>query len=84
MQGCKESVSIVLKATAKLLNMPQEYKGITYTDDQIKLMRDWVNDCQWREDADNDFIDELTDLEILKGVNRHYEGGLTSFILDIT
>ena len=63
--------------------MPQEYKGITYTDDQIKLMRDWVNDCQWQEDTDNDFIDELTDIEILKGVNLHYEGGLASFILDI-
>lgn len=54
----------------------------TFTPDQIKAMRDWAKDCQWAEDSDSDFIDELTDLQVIKGVASNYAGGLPQFIID--
>lgn len=58
------------------------YKGIDYTPAQIKAMREWAKDCQWAEDQGSDFIDELDDLQILKGVAQHYGGGLAQFVID--
>lgn len=58
------------------------YKGILYSPEQISAMRDWAKDCQWGEDQSSDFIDELTDTQILKGVQQHYSGGLAQFVID--
>ncbi len=58
------------------------YKGITYTVEQIKDMRDWAKDCVWAEDSDSDFIDNLSDMQVIKGVEANYDGGLTQFIND--
>lgn len=55
------------------------YNGIVYSPEIVKQMRDWAKDCSWN---DYDEIDELTDLEIIKGVERHYQGGLRQFNLD--
>lgn len=52
------------------------YKGKVYTPDMIRQLRDWINDCQW-EDSDN--IDELSDLDIVKGCDKHLDGGIESF-----
>lgn len=57
-----------------------EYKGITYTADQIKEMREWLKECQWADIEDNSEIDEFSDLRIVKAVERHADGGLTEFI----
>lgn len=65
--------------------MSTTYKNILYTDEQITYMREWAKDCQWKEDEeDNSFLDDLTDLQILKGVENNYAGGLASAILDLT
>ena len=48
----------------------------------IKQMREWVKDCQWREVEDESDIDDMTDLQIIQGVQRHYDGGVRAFIRD--
>lgn len=48
----------------------------------LKQMRDWVKDCQWGDVYDESDVDELSDIEILKGVDQHYDGGIKQFIQD--
>jgi hypothetical protein len=43
-------------------------------DELVQAARGWVLDCMWKEDPAD--IDEMADTAILRGVNRHYEGGL--------
>jgi hypothetical protein len=45
----------------------------------IKQMRDWAADCQWKDDED---LPDMSDEEILRGVQQHYEGGIRAFIRD--
>lgn len=42
--------------------------------------RDWVTDCMWKEDPE--YLEDLTDEEIRRGVNRHYDGGWQQFVQD--
>jgi hypothetical protein len=42
--------------------------------------RSWVAECQWREDPE--YLEDLTDDEIRRGVNRHYDGGWQQFASD--
>lgn len=53
------------------------YKGVFYSAEIIREMRSWIDDCQWN---DCDVETELTDWEILKGVDKHYYGGLAAFV----
>jgi hypothetical protein len=46
------------------------------TKDHLKAMREWVSDCAWREDCETD---EFTDEEIIRGVEKHFDGGLDAF-----
>jgi hypothetical protein len=48
----------------------------------IQQMKEWVKDCQWRDVCEPDEIDELSDVEILQGVEKHYEGGIKKFVQD--
>ncbi len=49
----------------------------------IKEMRAWVRDCEWGDlDPDGDVIDALTQTEIIRGVELHYDGGVDGFIAD--
>lgn len=45
----------------------------------IKAMRDWIADCVWRDLSPED-IEELTDDEIIRGVDQHYQGGVAAFV----
>ena len=42
----------------------------------LRQMRDWVSECVWSEDCETA---EFTDAEILRGVNRHFDGGIAEF-----
>jgi hypothetical protein len=42
----------------------------------ISEMRDWLLEC----DVDEDAVDGLTDFEVVKMVNREFDGGLQEFI----
>lgn len=59
-----------------------QYKGHYYTGTDINAMREWISDCQWA-DMDEDEIAELDDTTILRGVNRHVDGGLHEFIYNM-
>ena len=52
-----------------------------FSPEEIQAMRDWVAECDWIEDQD--YIDEMTDAEIVAGVRKHYDGGVTAFIADM-
>lgn len=54
-----------------------EYKGHYYTGADIKAMREWISDCQW---GDVDDVSELSDFEVVRGVDDNYGGGLDAFI----
>jgi len=43
--------------------------------------RQWILDCEWA-DVDGDSVAELSAREVLRGVARHYEGGLAQFVQD--
>lgn len=46
----------------------------------IKRARDWVYDNTWNEEPE--VIESYDDVRILRGVNRHYSGGLEQFLKD--
>ena len=45
---------------------------------QKEEARGWINDCMTGEE-DFDGADELTDYQIVKMVDRYYDGGLSQF-----
>lgn len=53
---------------------------VTENPELIKQMRDWVKDCEWSDIGDESDVDELSDMEILKGIQRNYDGGIKEFI----
>jgi hypothetical protein len=42
-------------------------------------MRDWIADCWW-PDLDSSEIDELSDEDVIAGVVRHFDGGVSAFL----
>lgn len=50
------------------------------TSDQLAYARDeWIADCWW-PDLDANDIPKLTDAQVIRGIARHYDGGLAGFI----
>jgi hypothetical protein len=49
--------------------------------DMINEMRMWIMDCVW-DDLDADDVDDLADAVIIRGVQRHYDGGVDQFVQD--
>jgi hypothetical protein len=49
------------------------------TTEQITEARAWIADCYW---SDLDDASELSDAEVVQGVENHYEGGWTQFLAD--
>jgi len=49
------------------------------TPDILAAMRAWAADCDW---LDAEALDAYTDAQILRGVRRHYAGGLEQFLAD--
>lgn len=49
----------------------------TYTPEIINAMRDWAGDCEW---LDGDDLDEMTDAQIVRGVEKHFAGGVEGFL----
>jgi hypothetical protein len=53
-----------------------------YSAADIDAMKDWILDCHWADIDDEDEIHEMSDEQILRGVNRHYVGGVHQFLSD--
>ena len=51
------------------------------TQTQIQDMRDWIGECAWG-DLDVDDIDDLSDRQVVGGIERHYAGGVDAFLAD--
>lgn len=49
----------------------------TITQAQMHDARGWIADCTWADD-----VTDLTDDEVLAGIERHYVGGWHQFVLD--
>ena len=41
--------------------------------------RAWIADCTWADQPD---VDSLTDEQVKRGIERHYDGGWAGFIAD--
>ena len=53
---------------------------LTITASHIFQMRLWASDCDW---LDSDTISDCSNMVIIRGVNRHFAGGLTAFLSTI-
>ncbi len=49
---------------------------IEATPEEIADARAWAEDCSWK---DEDNLKDYSDEEIVRGVNRHYDGGWAGF-----
>lgn len=65
----------------KVINKLAKITHPGFTPEVIQEARDWISECSWN-DLDADEIDDLSDEEVLKGVKKHYSGGLDGFLRD--
>jgi hypothetical protein len=47
----------------------------------VQAMREWLAECTWA-DLEPEDIADLTDAEVIAGVERHYSGGCHQFAVD--
>ena len=45
---------------------------------QVIEARAWIRDCSWLDQAED--LEDLTDKEVRRGIDRHYDGGWTQFL----
>ena len=91
----KTELKTIIAELVKEINHTQDSRGnsiiaqgapgsvvrfVTENPELIKQMRDWVKDCEWSDMSDESDVDELSDIEILKGIQRNYDGGIKEFI----
>jgi hypothetical protein len=48
------------------------------TKTQIIEAQAWIRDCSWLDEAED--LEDLTDEEVRRGIDRHYEGGWIQFL----
>jgi hypothetical protein len=73
----KELFSKILKEAldGEVSNTEVKYRGKIYTQQEITDMKDWIKDVYWA-DMDSEDVDDLSDEEVLGGIERFYDGGL--------
>ena len=47
--------------------------------DLMREARGWIADCTWGDDPD---LEQLTDEQVRRGIQRHYSGGWATFVAD--
>jgi hypothetical protein len=47
----------------------------------ISAARSWIADCEWADTGPDD-VAGLTDAEVVRGIQRHYQGGWLRFVAD--
>lgn len=55
---------------------------IVISSEQLSAMRDWVSECVWL-DIEPEDVAELTERQIVRGIERHYVGGVEAFLEDM-
>jgi hypothetical protein len=48
---------------------------------QVAEARLWIGECRWQDEPEA--LAELTDTEVIRGIDRHYQGGWSGFCRDI-
>lgn len=48
-----------------------------------KEMIEWLSDCEWGDIEDNSQFEEMSYIQLRKGVEKHYEGGFQEFMLNL-
>jgi hypothetical protein len=54
-----------------------------YSAEEIAEMRNWVKDCEWGEQFEDEEIDDLPVAVLIRGIRRHYDGGMVGFLVAI-
>lgn len=52
---------------------------LSMTKEQIQYAREWISECVWA-DLEEEQIKELSDEQVIKGVKKHFCGGIPAFI----
>lgn len=49
--------------------------------EQLSQARDWIKECIpcFRDLESEEDVDELTDAEVERGIEKHYDGGIAAF-----
>lgn len=53
----------------------------TLTPEELTAARGWLEDCAWG-DLEPSEVAALSDSEVIRGISRHYCGGVPQFRLD--
>lgn len=61
-------------------SMYQEGVEGEYDEETIQAMRNWIDDNQWEDLVDSK---DLSDEEVIDGIERQYGGGIKQFMIDI-
>ena len=43
---------------------------------------DWVLDCQWQDEPNREYLESMSDAQLIRAINRHYAGGFIQFLGD--
>ncbi|MFM7440361.1 MAG: hypothetical protein ACKO2V_17485 [Snowella sp.] len=49
------------------------------TQEEIEEAKAWILDCQWLDIHSEDDLDDLSNEEIEKGIDKHFDGGIEQF-----
>ena len=52
--------------------------------EDLKAAREWIIEClgTWRDIESEEDVEELSDAQVIKGIEKHYNGGIQQFIQD--
>jgi len=43
---------------------------------------EWALDCEWREEVNAEYLEAMSDAQLIRAINRHYAGGFKQFLGD--
>jgi hypothetical protein len=56
-------------------------QNLSKREEQVAEARLWIGECRWQDELEA--LAELTDAEVICGIDRHYRGGWSGFCQDI-
>jgi hypothetical protein len=54
-------------------------QNLSRQQEHLIAAREWISDCRWREEPED--LADLTDAEVIRGIDRHCQGGWSGFCL---
>jgi hypothetical protein len=56
-------------------------QDLSKREEQVAEARLWIRECRWQDEPEA--LAELTDAEVIRGIDQHYQGGWSRFCRDI-